>query len=256
MSHIESVFESKSKESAEAGKYLQQWHVAKTHVPQLMNTISHYFPHYSLHDSTHSETILNNIELIMGAEVIDKLSIVDLWLLLSASYYHDLGMVITRDDKLECLKEGSAFINYVRSKQNDETSPIHNYALCFEIKDNKLFHKNNEIDVIYELNKNPISINGNNLNNYIFVDSKMDTMVQLSDVAVGIISRYLYFIDQNGTDCEKVISDTFNENQLNVFRKLNMVLKRSRDFNPLFFNQQTSLEYHGLLNNLIDKYAV
>ena len=145
MSHIESVFESKSKENAEAGKYLQQWHVAKTHVPQLLNTISHYFPHYSLHDSTHSETILNNIELIMGAEVIDKLSIVDLWLLLSASYYHDLGMVITRDDKLECLKEGSAFINYVRSKQDDETSPMHNYALCFEIKDNKLFHKNNEI---------------------------------------------------------------------------------------------------------------
>lgn len=142
MSHIESVFESKSKENAEAGKYLQQWHVAKTHVPQLLNTISHYFPHYSLHDSTHSETILNNIELIMGAEVIDKLSIVDLWLLLSASYYHDLGMVITRDDKLECLKEGSAFINYVRSKQDDETSPMHNYALCFEIKDNKLFHKN------------------------------------------------------------------------------------------------------------------
>ena len=54
MSHIESVFESKSKENAEAGKYLQQWHVAKTHVPQLLNTISHYFPHYSLHDSTHS----------------------------------------------------------------------------------------------------------------------------------------------------------------------------------------------------------
>lgn len=145
MNYIESVFESKSKENVEAEKYLQQWHVAKTHVPQLLNTISHYFPHYSLHDSTHSETILNNIELIMGAEVIEKLSTVDLWLLLSASYYHDLGMVITRDDKLDCLKEGSAFIDYVRSKQNDETSPMHNYALCFEIKDDKLFHKNNEI---------------------------------------------------------------------------------------------------------------
>lgn len=145
MSYIESVFESKSGKNAEAGKYLQQWHVAKEHVPLLLNTISHYFPHYSLHDSTHSETILNNIELIMGADVIDKLSIVDLWLLLSASYYHDLGMVITRDDKLECLKEGSAFIDYIRSKQNDETSPMHNYALCFEIRDNKLFYKNNEI---------------------------------------------------------------------------------------------------------------
>lgn len=114
----------------------------------------------------------------------------------------------------------------------------------------------NEIDVIYEFKKNPLSINGNNLNNYIFVDSKMDTMVQLSDVAVGIISRYLYFIDQNGTECETLISSTFNESQLRVFRKLNKVLKKSRDFNPLFFNQQTSLEYHGLLNNLVNKYAV
>ena len=114
----------------------------------------------------------------------------------------------------------------------------------------------NEIDVIYEFKKNPLSINGNNLNNYIFVDSKMDTMVQLSDVAVGIVSRYLYFIDQNGTECETLISSTFNESQLRVFRKLNMVLKKSRDFNPLFFNQQTSLEYHGLLNNLVNKYAV
>lgn len=114
----------------------------------------------------------------------------------------------------------------------------------------------NEIDVIYELRKNPISINENNLNNYIFVDSKMDTMVQLSDVAVGIISRYLSFIDQNGTECEKVISATFDDSQLRVFSKLNKVLKMSRDFNPLFFNQQTSLEYHGLLNYLVDKYAV
>lgn len=113
----------------------------------------------------------------------------------------------------------------------------------------------NEIDVIYELKKNPISIDGNNVNNYIFVDSKMDTMVQLSDVAVGIVSRYLYFIDQYGTKCEKVITDTFNECQLRVFHKLNTVLKKSRDFNPMFFNQQTSVEYHGLLNKLVDKYA-
>ena len=81
-------------------------------------------------------------------------------------------------------------------------------------------------------------------------------MVQLSDVAVGIVSKYLYFIDQHGTESEKIISESLNENQLRVFRKLNTVLKKSRDFNPLFFNQQTSLEYHGLQNVLVDKYAV
>ena len=114
----------------------------------------------------------------------------------------------------------------------------------------------NEIDIIYDFKKNPVSVDGKILNNYIFVDSKTDTMVQLSDVAVGIVSKYLYFIDQHGTESEKIISESFNENQSRVFRKLNTVLKKSRDFNPLFFNQQTSLEYHGLLNVLVDKYAV
>lgn len=114
----------------------------------------------------------------------------------------------------------------------------------------------NEIDIIYDFKKNPVSVDGKILNNYIFVDSKTDTMVQLSDVAVGIVSKYLYFIDQHGTESEKIISESLNENQLRVFRKLNTVLKKSRDFNPLFFNQQTSLEYHGLLNVLVDKYAV
>ena len=118
----------------------------------------------------------------------------------------------------------------------------------------------NEIDIIYDFKKNPVAVDGKILNNYIFVDSKTDTMVQLSDVAVGIVSKYLYFIDQHGTESEKIISGSFNENdtenQLKVFRKLNTVLKKSRDFNPLFFNQQTSLGYHGLLNVLVNKYAV
>ena len=114
----------------------------------------------------------------------------------------------------------------------------------------------NEIDIIYDLKKNPVSMDGKILNNYIFVDSKTDTMVQLSDVAVGIVSRYLYFIDQHATESDKIISETFNENQLRVFHKLNTVLKKSREFNPLFFYQLTSLEYHDLLNILVDKYAV
>ena len=135
-----------------------------------------------------------------------------------------------------------------------EFTHIYRSEICTWI--NSRLIMDNEIDIIYDLKKNPVSIDGKILNNYIFVDSKTDTMVQLSDVAVGIVSRYLYFIDQHGTESEKIISESFNEYQLRVFQKLNTVLKKSRDFNPLFFNQQTSLEYHGLLNVLVDKYAV
>lgn len=48
----------------------------------------------------------------------------------------------------------------------------------------------------------------------------------------------------------------FNDVQKENFRKLNKILKESRDFNQVFFHQTTSIEYHGLLNDCIDKYGV
>lgn len=145
MNYIEHTLYSKSESISEAKKYIQQWELAKDYIPQTLNTISHYFPHYSLHDATHSETILNNIELIIGHEVISKLSTVDLWFLLTAAYYHDLGMVVTKEDKIEYLKDGSKFVEYIIKKQQDSTSPMHEYAKCFEVEKGKLFYRNCEI---------------------------------------------------------------------------------------------------------------
>lgn len=145
MNCIEHTLYSKSESISEAKKYIQQWELAKDYIPQTLNTISHYFPHYSLHDATHSETILNNIELIIGHEVISKLSTVDLWFLLTAAYYHDLGMVVTKEDKIEYLKDGSKFVEYIIKKQQDSTSPMHEYAKCFEVEKGKLFYRNCEI---------------------------------------------------------------------------------------------------------------
>lgn len=145
MNYIEQKLEEKTKSFPESKKYEQQWEIAKNFIPQVLNTISHYFPHYSLHDSTHSESILNNIVMIMGTEVIDQLSVVDLWLLLCAAYYHDLGMFVSRDDKLEFLKEGSNFVNYIKEKINDHQSPMHEYAQLYEVKEGKVFYRNNEL---------------------------------------------------------------------------------------------------------------
>lgn len=184
-------------------------------------------------------------------------------ILLCKSYKNpsrDIGFEQCRLGLIEWLEKGSSQKGLVFVQDEEELvmlkelAPIYRYEISTWI--NSRLIMDNEIDIIYDLKKNPVSMDGKILNNYIFVDSKTDTMVQLSDVAVGIVSRYLYFIDQHGTESDKIISETFNENQLRVFHKLNTVLKKSRDFNPLFFNQQTSLEYHGLLNVLVDKYAV
>lgn len=147
MTIIEKQLELKAAESADAKRFLTQWNAAKEYVPQVLNTISHYFPHYSLHDASHSETILNNIVMVLGEDVIMKLSVVDLWLLLSAAYYHDLGMAVTADDKMEILKDGSEFVEYIKTKLEHPEGEMYKYASCYEIRDNKVYCKEEPLTI-------------------------------------------------------------------------------------------------------------
>lgn len=125
--------------------WLAQWKLAKKRAPMILDVISHVFPHYSLHNASHSEAILNNISIILGKEVIEKLSVVDLWLLLNAAYYHDCGMVVDSEDKKDLFADGSAFVKFVKDKQDDPTSPMHEYAKVLEIKEDKLYYANNAL---------------------------------------------------------------------------------------------------------------
>ena len=63
-----------------------QWNASRDYVFQKLNAISHVFPHYSLHDISHSEAILTNIERIVGKETLEsKFSAEDLWWLLCSA---------------------------------------------------------------------------------------------------------------------------------------------------------------------------
>lgn len=145
MNYIEKILDKKTTENPEGRKYFKQWEIAKDYLPQYLQLVGHVFPHYSLHDTSHSETILNNIIKILGTEVIEQFSIVDLWLLLSAAYYHDCGMVISGNEEIDFLEKESDFIEYVRKIQNDKQSSMHDYSKEFVIKDGKLWHEHNEI---------------------------------------------------------------------------------------------------------------
>lgn len=59
-----------------------QWEFDKKNIPMALKAVSSVFPHYSLHDETHSISILNNIVKILGRETILLLSCTDLWLIL------------------------------------------------------------------------------------------------------------------------------------------------------------------------------
>lgn len=70
------------------------WKLNQKQISQAQSTITFNFPHYSLHERSHSDTIIRNIESFLGEERIKKLSPTDTWLLLMASYTHDLGMIV------------------------------------------------------------------------------------------------------------------------------------------------------------------
>ena len=73
---------------------LSIWNLNKSILPLAQSNIIFNFPHYSLHERSHSETIIKNIESFLGEERIKTLSPTDTWLILMAAHTHDLGMVV------------------------------------------------------------------------------------------------------------------------------------------------------------------
>ena len=122
-----------------------QWGLAKEYIPQVLNLIAHTFPHYSLHDRTHSDTIINNIVRIIGIDSIEKFSAIDLWLLLCSAYYHDIGMVVTAHDKEKIFRDNN-FVEFISEVQDDATSPFYRYAMNLKIDGGKIYYAQMELN--------------------------------------------------------------------------------------------------------------
>lgn len=123
-----------------------QWEFDKKNIPNALKAIAVVFPHYSLHDESHSVSILNNIVKMLSEEVIKKMSCSDLWLLIEAAYCHDLGMVVTAE-RLENALQGDDFLKHFMKIADDETHHLHEYSKCFHVKDGKLYFNDDEFKV-------------------------------------------------------------------------------------------------------------
>lgn len=118
--YIESLFQQKCAEMDTTGDLFAKWQQDKKVYTTTTNTIIFEFWHFSLHDKTHSKKILDSIELLLGKEQIDKLSISDLWLLLQCAYYHDVGMATTREELKKLWVEDKKFREYLIEKLSDK----------------------------------------------------------------------------------------------------------------------------------------
>jgi hypothetical protein len=91
------------------------------------------FPHYSLHDESHSRTILERIASLLGPSV-PKLSATDLWFLLEAAYLHDIGMVALDATKREDLTS-TEFAEHLRELADGPPSDLNAAALRIQMAD-------------------------------------------------------------------------------------------------------------------------
>ncbi len=86
--HLNSFKDPKTQELAAA------WIINKRELSKPLSTITTAFPTYSLHDASHSQTIIETIERLLGNNI-RKLSATDTFMLLMAAYTHDLGMFLS-----------------------------------------------------------------------------------------------------------------------------------------------------------------
>lgn len=68
----------------------------------LLNSVQSFMPEYTLHDVSHSIKILDIIEKILPSDL--SLNIVELQILIYATFLHDIGMVINRDEANDLKK--------------------------------------------------------------------------------------------------------------------------------------------------------
>ena len=61
------------------------------------------FQDYTLHNRDHAKKLVHLSEYIIGIDNIDKLSVLDIAVIILSAYIHDIGMCLANDDRLRIL---------------------------------------------------------------------------------------------------------------------------------------------------------
>lgn len=140
-SYIEWRFEYKCKQLSGGFDIITEWRIHKQEYIGRSNTTIFDFQHYSRHDVTHSISILESIELLLGRNRIDLLSAGDLWLLLEVAYGHDLGMTTEYDELARLWKEDEKFQQFIYDCLANDLGELSEAALFYKEADNLLRNK-------------------------------------------------------------------------------------------------------------------
>ncbi len=110
---IERIFLEKTNVRNDGTNIRKQWFVDKKYYVNQTKLTVLDFEHYSMHDESHSRNILNALGYLLGEDMVQMLSVGDLWLILQSAYFHDAGMVLTNQYVRKLWKENEEFQKYL-----------------------------------------------------------------------------------------------------------------------------------------------
>lgn len=149
--YIEWCFEKRCKEYRNGVHILTEWRDHKKQLVSYLEASVFDFQHYSRHDESHAVSILESIEMILGKERVDRLSIGDLWLLLECAYSHDMGMSLSYDELIYLWEENEEFKEYVQSLVAEGKEEA---VAFYKVTDNLLKGKERFSDLEHYLDRN------------------------------------------------------------------------------------------------------
>ncbi|WWW35868.1 hypothetical protein V8017_01860 [Stenotrophomonas rhizophila] len=120
----------KSDEHGALKTLASQWDFDSKLIPKALQAVGNLFPHYSRHDESHSRQILVNIERLLG-ESVSLLTGTDTWLILEAAYWHDIGMVVPKQDIAKELHSPD-FQEFLANLRQSPQHDLYRFALTFD----------------------------------------------------------------------------------------------------------------------------
>ncbi len=118
----------KSDEATERHQILwHAWNQNKRWLAQLLEWTLPSFQTFSYHNATHSESVLYNIERLLGEERIKKLSATDCFMLLHVAYMHDVGMSISSAER-QSMVQDNKFIDMIEHLETEGDSDMRRAA--------------------------------------------------------------------------------------------------------------------------------
>jgi hypothetical protein len=116
---------------------LSIFNIIKDHTTKYLSGIEKTFPHYSRHDLSHIQNILDNIERILGDDRINILSIGDVWLILVSVYLHDIGMLVSYQEEKDAW-ESESFKEFLSSCEHSIDKDLYQAAKAIRDKNGNI----------------------------------------------------------------------------------------------------------------------